>query len=57
MLGGGVVDAFGSGGEDARGREYEAVLEFGGDEEDAYVMRFLGWVWKGELFENVRYIG
>jgi hypothetical protein len=31
------VEAFGSRGQDARGGEYEAVLEFGGDEEDAYV--------------------
>lgn len=31
------MEAFGSGGENAGGGEYETVLEFGGDEEDANV--------------------
>lgn len=31
------MEAFGSGGQDAGGGEYEGVLDIGGDEEDAYV--------------------
>jgi hypothetical protein len=41
-VGGGAVDAFGSGGQDAGGGEYEEVLDEGGDEEDADVRREKG---------------
>jgi hypothetical protein len=37
QLGGGLVEASGSGGRDARRREYEEVLDCGGDGKDAYV--------------------
>jgi hypothetical protein len=39
FVGDGVVEAFGPGGRDVGGGEYEEVLDGGGDEKDAYV----GW--------------
>jgi len=36
------VEAFGPGGGDVGGGEYEEILDQGGDEEDAYVIKNMG---------------